>query len=286
MISMKMMVPVLLGIIVTGTQTQAQLPHTSGADTSRNSGASKKITDTGFVYNGIKQQILDIQLAQMAMNRASTPRVKQLARNIVADGRDNLRRLLALADTNNLRGVSRDELDAAMKDVKTSNTISASDPAAAATTGNTVTDSLGSGSSGSGNVVGDDTGTLSRTRSGISANYSEQGEYAYNNNLFMNEAEVLDAAKGKSFDAKWVRLMLKIHQGKIDHYNQASAQVKDPQVRMAITQSLPKIRMHNGTLLRLSKDKDLADGMNNQEGQDDKINSGALEGDNSSPAPR
>lgn len=271
----KQVLYITLLALLPGTQLIAQTPQTTGGDTSRTQTTTKKITDTGFLHNSIKQQIIDIRLAQLAATKASKPRVKEVARQIVADGRDNLRRMLSLTQGQNLPGLTQAEIDQAMGDVaQKDSTISASDPAAAATTGNTVTDSLGSGSSGSGNVSGEDTGTLAKTSSAKrNTSYSSEGDYAYNNNMFLNEAEVLNSAEGKGFDAKWVGLMLKIHQGKVEHYNKAVSQVKDPKLKVVITQVLPKLRMHAGALKRISEDKDISEGMDNQKGQDDKINS-------------
>jgi predicted outer membrane protein len=230
-----------------------------GMDTSRREG-NLKITDTGFLNNGIRQQILDIKLAQLAIDRSNSPRLKQEARRIVTDGRENLQRLLTLTKGKPLQGVNQAEVDAAMGKLDDKK-ISRSDPRAAATSGNTVTDSLGSGSTGSGNVSGTDTGTLARTSGEQrNASYSAEGDYAYNNNLFMNEAELLDKATDRDFNARWLSLMLRIHKGKMSLYDQAAAQVKDQKLLMAISQAVPKIRMHNSTLYRLSTDRDISDG--------------------------
>jgi uncharacterized protein (DUF305 family) len=286
--------PVLMITALACAETFSQSPATSGADTSANktgqsiSGAdtsanksSQSISDTGFLQQNIRQQILDIKLAQLANDKATSPRVKQIARVIVTDGRENLRRMLALTKGQKLQGLTQAEIDSAMGQATTSNTMNASDPRAAATTGNTVTDSLGSGSSGSGNVKGEDTGTLARTfPNKDNPSYSEQGDYAYNNNLFMHEAEILNTAKGKGFEAQWVQLMMRRHQGKTDYYNKAMAQVKDTRLKTAISQALPRIRSHNSDLIRLSKDRDISEGMENRRQGDANSGAGTNEGGN------
>jgi uncharacterized protein (DUF305 family) len=260
------------GLIVFATAWgNAQTPQTSGADTSGNKSSqntsdtgSQKISDTSFLTRGIRQQILDIRLAQVATDRANSPRVKQAAREIIKDGRENLQKMLALTQGKNLHGLTQQEIDAAMGKLKNDGTMTTSDPAASATSGNTVTDSLGSGSSGSGNVGAQDTGTLARTTTvKRNSSYSEQGDYAYNNNLFMHEAEILNSAKGREFDTRWLSLMYRIHQGKVDYYNRAMAQVQDTRLKMAITQALPKIRLHNSTLMRLVQGRDASEGHQN-----------------------
>ena len=248
-----------IALMVSLSYSAAAQNPTPGMDTSRREG-NLKITDTGFINNGIRQQILDIKLAQLAVQRSNSPRLKQEARNIINDGRENLQRLLALTKGKQLQGVSQAEVDAAMGKLDDKK-MDKSDPRAAATTGNTISDSLGSGSTGSGNVSGTDTGTLARTSSQQrNESYSEQGDYAYNNNLFMNEAEILDKATDKDFNAQWISLMLRIQRSKMNLYDQAAAQVKDQQLRLAITKAVPKIRMHNSTLYRLSTDRDISEG--------------------------
>lgn len=259
---MKIVQWIMTAILTAGAaeMVPAQTPQTSGADTSTNKSAPK-ISDTGFLSQGIKQQILDIRLAQMATDRANSPRVKEAAREIIRDGRENLQKMLKLTKGNNLQGLTQAEIDGAMGKLKNDSMMSASDPAAAATSGNTITDSLGSGSSGSGNVSGQDTGTLARTTTvKRNADYSSTGDYAYNNNLFMNEAELLNSAKGRDFDSRWLSLMYRIHQGKVDYYNKAMGQIKDANLKMAVSQALPKIRAHNSRLMRLTQRRDQSEG--------------------------
>lgn len=234
----------------------AQTPKTSGADTSTNK-TVHKVSDTGFITDNIRQHILEVKLAQMAIERAQTPRVKEIAREIVQHNREDLKKLLVLSKGQNLQGVSQDELRQVMGDVSADSTMFPSDPRAAATSGNTVTDSLGSGSSGSGNVKGEDTGTLAKVQSDEQdANYSETGNaYIYNNQSFLTDTRALSGVQGRRFDNQWVKVMLRIYKGKMDHYNKAVDQVQDDSLKLMITQAIPKIRMHHGRLSQLRKGK-------------------------------
>ena len=268
-----MVFPVLFVCFLVSGTVLSQSPKTSGADTTGNRSAAK-ITDTGFLRSNIKQQIIDIQLAQLAEKKADAPRVRQVARLIIDDGRENLRRMLAVTGGQNLQGVSQAELNQALGTAQNDSSITMNDPQGDRTSGNTITDSLGSGSSGSGNVTGEDTGTLARSRDGMgNTNLSESGDsYAYNNQSILAEAEMF--SEGKSFNSQWVGMMLKVYQGKVDRYNDAVSQVKDPKLKVVISQAIPKIRMHNSTLLRLSKRKDLSSGHENQN-PPSRINQGA-----------
>ena len=197
--------------------------------------------DTGFVARNIRNHIMSIRVAQLAEERASTPRIKELAREVIRNDREMLQKLLVVADPNNLAGTDEKELDRVIGNFGNDTIHSLRDTAAAATTGNTVTDSLGSGSSGSGNVHGDDTGTIARSHSGRrNANYSEQGEYLYYNTPGLEPLKDIDKQKGKKFNRQWLRFMSDLADARLKDFERESD--KNGELRTMVVQAIPRLR--------------------------------------------
>lgn len=209
--------------------------------------------DTGFVARNIRSHLLSIKIAQLAQQRSDEPGTKSLAREIMTNDRETLKKLLA-SKKYNTSGPGQQELDRIINDFKADTIYSPLDTAVASTTGNTVTDSLGSGSSGSGNVNGDDTGTIARSRSNKrNAKYSSEGDYLYSNQPAIEALKDLEKSKGKDFDRQWLRYMLGVTDGRLKDFEAQSNNEKDTASRYLAVQALPVIRSEKDMLMQAAK---------------------------------
>jgi predicted outer membrane protein len=209
--------------------------------------------DTGFVARNIRNHIISIKMAQMALDRSDQPRIKTLAREIIGTDRETLRRLLANADASEVQGPSDKQLDSIVNNFRTDSLLSPLDTEGAATSGNNITDSLGSGSSGSGNVSGQDTGTIARSHSNQeNPNYSEQGDYLYRNQPAIEALKGIDKKKGRQFNQSWLRFMLSSSDAKLRDFENESNNSKDDKLRMAVVQTIPKIRSQKDMIAKVA----------------------------------
>src|SRR5688572_23658351 len=70
-----------------------------------------QMTDTGFVNNTIRQQIIEIKLAQLALARGERPHLKQAARDIIENDRASLEKMLAFTQRDKLPSVTQSQLN-------------------------------------------------------------------------------------------------------------------------------------------------------------------------------
>jgi hypothetical protein len=204
------------------------------------------------------------------------PRLKTHAREIIANDREVLQRLLKQAKSTDLEGVKKEELDKVLGSVKQNEMLSTSDPKTQATTGNSATDSLGSGSSGSGNVKGEDTGTLARTfNEDRNTNYTSNGDYISDNKSILADIGALDTInKGKTFDRQWAHIMYKLQSGKVDHYTMAADQLKNSDLKAIAIYALPRAKLNRESLYRTIRGSFGAEGLDPTQNRmgDDNIN--------------
>jgi len=105
-------------------------------------------------------------------------------------------------------------------------------------------------------VHGEDTGTIARTHSGKeNANYSEQGDYAYNKKGFLAEFESLGKASRNDFEKQWLNMIVKMQDEKISKMSMAIEASKQDSVRSAALAILPRARMLKDYTQRVMKAK-------------------------------
>jgi uncharacterized protein (DUF305 family) len=236
-----------------------QIIAQDSADTSKrnpNTSDSAQYSDTGFVNNAIKQHIVEYKVAEMALKNAGRPKIKELARHVMENDREALAHLLTKNKAANVEGVSQKDLDAIMKSTGEKKEYKNSEQIPQGVTGNTPNEDLGSGSSGSGNVHGDDTGTIARTHStDDNANYSEQGEYAYNSKSFLADMETLDKQNGNDFENQWLNMVLQMQNTKIKQFNSAVEHSRNDEIRAAALAAIPRAKMLRDNVMRVMKNR-------------------------------
>lgn len=217
------------------------------------SAAAQQKNDTGFVARNIRNHIISIKMAQMAVDRSDLPRIKDLAREIIQTDRGNLQKLLAVARPEQLQGPSDQELDSLINNFRTDSLLDFNDPKAAATSGNTATDSIGSGSTGSGNTGKQDTGTIGRTHSNKrNRSYSEQGDYLYRNQPSIYALQDLEKVEDKKFNRSWLTYMLGLTDNRLRDFEAASTDNSNQKLRELAVIALPLVRTEKDRVSKMA----------------------------------
>lgn len=79
--------------------------------------------------------------------------------------------------------------------------------------------------------------------------------------------DALANATGAAFDRMWVSQMLSMHQAKLTELQTAQGQIKDPELRAAVTRAIPMIKSHRDMLSRMNTGTGNRGSGNNRAGQ-------------------
>jgi uncharacterized protein (DUF305 family) len=250
-------VSALIASLQVDLQAQDSMRNVNRPTTSKDSAT---YSDTSFVNRSVRQLIVEYKLAEMAQQNAERPKIKAVARDIMGNNREALRRLLEANGNKPIAGVNQKDLDNIRKATLSQQTGEGDRSAQGGRrtrgiTGNTATDSLGSGKTGSGNVEGEDTSTLAASRpDDRQENYSEQGDYLYDSESFEADLEIASNSRGKQFEQRWLEMMYKLQHTKIIRYNKAADITKDQKLRSAALAALPVAKLDLETVRRLMRD--------------------------------
>jgi predicted outer membrane protein len=173
--------------------------------------------DTSFVAKNIKDNMMEIEMSKMALEKSSSQEVKDVAQLMIDDHSQMLADLRAYKGSDSSMG-----------------------------TGNTGSSRPGDTATASNEL--DMTGNRSSQMQDDSA-MSDQHDMTQpsgdrKNKMKHGKAEGLMNASGSEFDRKWVAQMLKMHQAKLKELNSASATLTDPQLKTIASSAIPKIRTH------------------------------------------
>jgi uncharacterized protein (DUF305 family) len=118
----------------------------------------------------------------------------------------------------------------------------------------------GSGTTGSGSGVGTGSGTtgsgagMGTSGSGMSGMSGMQGMGHMQGMSATNMAamQALQNATGAQFNSMFVSQMLAMHEAKLTELQAAATTLTDPELKLAVTKAIPKIRMHRDMLSRIN----------------------------------
>jgi uncharacterized protein (DUF305 family) len=85
-------------------QAQDSMRNVNRATTARDSAS---YSDTSFVNHSVRQLIVEYKLAEMAQQNAERPKIKAVARDIMGNNREALRRLLEANGSKPIAGVNQ-----------------------------------------------------------------------------------------------------------------------------------------------------------------------------------
>jgi len=306
-------------LLATSACTALQAQTGNGAGSSR-SGSANVMADTAFIGKSMRDNMMEIQLSQLAVERASAPAVKSAAQQLVTDHTQMLNDLTRIGRKNNMPAMAGSNMSgsgAGSTGAGTSGSgATASGATGSGTTGSTGnmgagtagsgatgmgttgsgssgsgsrSGSMGTGTSGSGTTGSGTTGTgatgmgttgsgsgttgssttgsggigsnsgagttgsgaiMGNTASGASG--STGAGMGAHDNMGMGGMTALRNATGAEFDRLWVTQMLSMHEAKLAELTASANTLSDPELRAAVTQAIPKIRMHRDLLSKLS----------------------------------
>ena len=232
-----------------GTVSYAQTTGTDAGTTTTANAPSG--TEAAMIAKNIRDNKMEIQLAQMALDKSSDAQVRNVARQMVTDHTQILNDLRQLAMSKNITDTSVADMGMGMN-TGTSGNGMATGNASAGNTGTASTSgtvgTINGSSTDSSATMGNDADSATTSGSGSSSvteNTTNSNE-TYTNKSMQGGADIsgLANASGAEFNRMWVSQLTDMHQAKVDELQSALNTVQDPQLKAAINKALPKIKMH------------------------------------------
>jgi predicted outer membrane protein len=216
------------------------------------SASSKPMNDAQFIAKSIRDNRMEIEMAQMALDKSQNENVKMLAEMLVKDHSKMLRDLTALdkagADEGNFDARTGSDSSALL--------------GADTSTGTTGDDTATAGSDNSavgadGRSPAGDTGTASNqldiagTKTTKDLDSASNDSAGVNANAGNDTHHMLANASGSEFDQLWIDQMLTKHKIKLGELQSAKNAVQDAKLKQIINTAIPSVRSHRDMLSEL-----------------------------------
>jgi predicted outer membrane protein len=234
------------------------------------SASSKPMNDAQFIAKSIRDNRMEIEMAQMALDKSQNENVKMIAEMLVKDHSKMLRDLTALDKS----GANEGNYDA-----RTGSDTSAS-LGADTSTGVTDADTATAGSDNSavgadGRSPAGDTGTASnqldiagtKTTKDLDSASNDSAGVNANANASNDTRNMLANASGNEFDQVWIDQMLTKHKIKLGELQSAKNSVQDARLKQIINTAIPSVRSHRDMLSELKNDPNKPLKMNMKSGK-------------------
>jgi predicted outer membrane protein len=273
----------------------------SNNTSSRPSGAMS--ADAAFIQKNINSNMVEIQMAQMAIDKGSSSRVREAGRQMVSDHTQMLADLRRVGRKLNVTGMGDDmNSGAGMGNTQSGNAgsgVSGNQNAGSGNTGSAGTSgsgtvgsgnsqpgsagsvNSGSGNSGSGNSGAGNSGSgnsgsgsagMGTTGSGTAGSQQE--------NPGMHGMTALQNATGETFDRIWASEMLAMHETKLSELSTSLNTLSDPELKSVVTSAIPKIKMHRDMLAQQNPGKKSGTNSGVNSGNNSEKSSGTNPGNN------
>jgi predicted outer membrane protein len=220
------------------------------ADTMKRHAGAKMQGDAGFISRSIRDNRMEVRMAQMAIDKSDNQKIKSLAQQMVKDHTKMLEDLQKLQGARGDRSMDRDMND----NMDRNNAIAdsgLSEPGDTGTASNQL-DIAGRKTSKDEDTSGRDTAMAGMTGQPNSDTATMRHDGMGRDHM-RGDREALMNATGKEFDDMWVSLMLEMHNRKLDELKSASSALTDPKLKALVKQAIPKVQSHRDQLSSLSK---------------------------------
>lgn len=209
----------------------------NGQDTTaRKSVGGNMQGDDAFISKSIRDNQMEIEMSQMAIDKSDNQKIKALAQQMVNDHSK------MLADLKKVQGTAG-QGDHDMSTM--SDSAAMSKPGDTGTASNQL-DMAGRKTSKDADTATNDTTARDTAMAAMTGQPNERDAVGDHHAALMN-------ATGKEFNDLWVSQMLDAHNAKLDELQNASASLSNAELKGIVQQAIPKVKMHRDRLQELSK---------------------------------
>lgn len=232
----KFMLPLLLSCtLIAGSGVQAQIDNSGQNNSNTKVSTNQPVSDQDFINKSIRDNRLEIEMAQLALEKSENDNVKHIAQMLVDDHSKMVQELTKIGGAS----VNDDAGDTNNNGAGTNGRSSAGDTGTASNqldiAGTKTTKDLDS------NEVGGDS----------SASHKNNSQAANT-----DAKAILANASGDEFDRMWIDQMLTKHKLKLGDLHTAKNSVSDQRLKSLINTAIPKIRAHRDMLAEVKSDPD------------------------------